>query len=163
MTWADPSTRATGDVVTSAIWNVQVTNSRNITYNQIQYGVASASANKSISAGAVLAFDTDFTVYEGYSDHTNLERLIAVKTGMHLFSALLSFSGATTVTLYKNNSALATLGSYTLYSGTLLIHLEADDYITLKSSAGVTMAGGSGMYLKLMSGGWTDYDYWGTI
>lgn len=163
MTWATPSTRSDGDAVTAAIWNVQVVNSRNITYNQIQYGDASCTGNIAIGAGNNLSFQSETTVYDGYRDGVNLDRLYAVKTGMHLFAALLSFSGATTLTLKKNGASLATIGSYSYYYDSFLIYLEEDDYITVSSSAGVTMAYGSGMTIKLLTGGWDDYDYWGVV
>lgn len=163
MTWADPSERVTGASITSAIWNTQVTNSRNITYNQIQYGIAAASENKAIGAGGVLAFDTDFSVYEGYSNHVNLDRLYAVVTGLHLFAATLVFSGATALTLRKNGSSLRSLGSYTYYNDTALIYLEAGDYIDMTCATARTLSAGSGIQLKLLTGGWTDYSYWGEV
>ena len=163
MTWADPSTRATGDVVTSAIWNVQVTNSRNITYNKIQYGMTYLLANTAVGAGAIIPFDTSLNTYDGYWDAGTPGRLTAVITGMHMFSLFASLSGASVLTVQKNGADLVVLGSFTNYYQAHLIYLEATDYVTVKLTTARTVVAYSEINLKLMTGGWTDYDYWGVV
>jgi len=163
MAWDTPVIRATGAVVTAAIWNTQVVNDRDNEFNIVQYGGAYATGNKSISAGANCTFDAALSGYTGYWASGNADRIVAVKAGMHLFGGLLVFSGATILTVKKNGSALRTLGSFTNYFSSMLIYLAEGDYLTMACTTARTMGSGSQLYLKLMTGGWTDYGRWTSL
>ena len=157
MAWTDPDTLATGTVITAAIWNQHVVNDRDNQYNITQSGGAYASGNVSVSAGANCQFDTSLTDYTGYWDTAANDRLTAVIEGLHRLSVWVGFNGATVLTIKKNGSAYITLPSYQYYANSTMLYLEAGDYVTLACTTARTQSGGGFWYLKLISGGWTDY------
>lgn len=163
MAWTDPDTLATGTVITAAIWNQHVVNDRDNEFNTVQSGGAYASGNVSVSAGANCQWDTSLTGYAGYWDTANNDRLTAVVAGLHLLSVYVAFSGATVLTIKKNGSAYIALPSYTYYADSTMLYLEAADYVTLACTTARTQLGGSYWYLRLISGGWTDYGIWTTL
>jgi len=163
MAWTAPSTQITGAPITATLWNIEVVNDRDNHYNLIQYGGGSESTNLAIGAGNNLTFDTDLSGYDGYRDGSNDDRVYAVKTGLHEFFGILQFNGATTLTLQVDGTNQFVFGSYQRFWQTHLLYMTAGEYVTMKSSAGVTMTQNSYMGLKLVSGGWTDYGHWTDI
>ncbi len=156
MTWSDPESRDTGDLITAAIWNQDVVANTQWLHDNMAGKVGAYVYNSSNIAivgqyPVTLTFDSELFDTDGIHDTvSNTDRLIVPEDGLYLVGGCASFGVANYfATLRIASNTLSTLawtsgGSNgaancpVINQVTALANLQAGDYLTLWVSQSTT-------------------------
>ncbi len=144
MTWVDPESRDTGDLITAAIWNQDVVDNTQWLKDNLPGGTSAwvyNSSNILLGNGGetMLTFDTEWWDTDDiHSTLSNTGRLTAPVDGLYLVggACLTTMYDALRLSIRLNGTAVAMTrsgegGFVTSCAITTVVNMQAGDYVTL--------------------------------
>jgi hypothetical protein len=152
-----PATVATGDFLSSALWNTNVRDGMNFLLSPVRFkGYASSSQSLSTGTTATpLLLDSELVDSDGgHSTSTNTSRYTCQTAGLYFVSGSVCFAtnsaGTRTLTIFVNGAAVFGAGNQSMPSATngasvfssTVVQLAVGDYVELTAwqNSGSTLA-----------------------